>query len=148
VIDLEASLWKLQIRQFEKRVMPECSLAKILISLKEKEPMQAFEVTGTIDPTGRLRLDQPLQVSQPGRIRLIVLLEEPNNNLSTHREPQTDLTPSTDSEESPFSFDPNAQPIWELAAEISAQVPDEEWAKLPTDLARNFDQYQRQRINE
>lgn len=30
--------------------------------------MQAFEVSGTIAPTGRLILDQPLQVSHPVRI--------------------------------------------------------------------------------
>lgn len=43
-----------------------------------------------------------------------------------------------------LSFDPDAPPIWELVAEISAQVPDEEWKKLPTDLARRFDHYQKQ----
>ncbi|WP_292876932.1 hypothetical protein [Nostoc sp. NMS1] len=36
-------------------------------------------------------------------------------------------------------------PIWELVAEISVQVPDEEWQKLPTDLARRFDNYQKQK---
>ncbi|MEQ9355270.1 restriction endonuclease subunit S [Coleofasciculus chthonoplastes] len=44
-----------------------------------------------------------------------------------------------------LSFDPDAPPIWELVAEISAQVPDEEWEKLPTDLARRFDYYQQQK---
>lgn len=44
---------------------------------------------------------------------------------------------------SELSFDPDAVPIWELVAEISAQVPDEEWQKLPTDLARRFDYYQK-----
>jgi hypothetical protein len=43
------------------------------------------------------------------------------------------------------SFDLDAPPVWELAAQISAQVPDEEWHKLPTDLARRFDHYQKQR---
>lgn len=46
---------------------------------------------------------------------------------------------------SELSFDLNAVPIWELVAEISAQVPDEEWQKLPTDLARRFDYYQKQK---
>jgi hypothetical protein len=41
-----------------------------------------------------------------------------------------------------FKFDPKARPIWEMAAEISAQIPDSEWAKVPTDLAKNFDKYQ------
>lgn len=44
-----------------------------------------------------------------------------------------------------LTFDPDAPPIWELVAQISAQVPDEEWKKLPTDLARRFDYYQKQR---
>ncbi len=44
-----------------------------------------------------------------------------------------------------LSFDPDAPPIWKLVAEISAQVPDEEWKKLPTDLARRFDYYQQQK---
>ena len=39
-------------------------------------------------------------------------------------------------------FDPNAIPIWELAAQITASIPAEEWAKLPSDLAQNFDHYQ------
>ena len=43
-----------------------------------------------------------------------------------------------------INFDYDAEPIWELAARLSAQVPQEEWAKLPTDLARNFDHYQQQ----
>jgi len=46
---------------------------------------------------------------------------------------------------SELSFDPDAPPIWELVAGISAEVPDEEWKKLPTDLARRFDYYQKQR---
>lgn len=37
----------------------------------------------------------------------------------------------------------HAEPIWELAARLSAQIPAAEWEKLPTDLARNFDNYQK-----
>lgn len=46
---------------------------------------------------------------------------------------------------SELTFDPDAPPIWELVAQISAEVPDEEWKKLPTDLARRFDYYQKQK---
>ena len=35
----------------------------------------------------------------------------------------------------------DSRPIWEVIAEISSQVPDEEWAKLPTDGAENLDHY-------
>lgn len=32
-------------------------------------------------------------------------------------------------------------PIWQVAAEIASQVSDEDWAKVPRDLARNVDHY-------
>jgi hypothetical protein len=38
-------------------------------------------------------------------------------------------------------FEPDARPIWEIVAEIGAAVPEEEWAKVPTDLAKNLDHY-------
>ena len=41
-----------------------------------------------------------------------------------------------------FSYDPEARPIWEIVMEIGAEIPDEEWAKVPTDLSKNFDYYQ------
>lgn len=39
-------------------------------------------------------------------------------------------------------FDYSAEPIWELTDRLSAKIPAEEWAKLPKDLAQNFDYYQ------
>ncbi|UBF27154.1 hypothetical protein K9N68_04085 [Kovacikia minuta CCNUW1] len=110
--------------------------------------MQAFEATGTINTAGRLTLDQPLKIPHPGRIRLIVLVEESGSNPASSQLVQTETEASSESASNQLSFDPDAQPIWELVAEISAQVPDEEWAKLPTDLARNFDKYQKQRNDE
>lgn len=41
-----------------------------------------------------------------------------------------------------IQHDPNAIPIWQLAAQLSAKVPDEEWAKVPADLSQRFDYYQ------
>ena len=38
-------------------------------------------------------------------------------------------------------FDENARPIWEVAMEIGAAVPDKEWEKAPKDLAANIDHY-------
>lgn len=35
----------------------------------------------------------------------------------------------------------NARPIWELIAEMSAEIPDEIWAELPTDGSINHDHY-------
>ena len=33
------------------------------------------------------------------------------------------------------------KPIWERIQDITADVPDEEWEKLPTDLAEQHDHY-------
>jgi hypothetical protein len=38
-------------------------------------------------------------------------------------------------------FDPNARPIWETLAEIGAQVPAKEWARVPRDLSEHLDHY-------
>jgi hypothetical protein len=38
-------------------------------------------------------------------------------------------------------YDQMARPIWEVAVEIGAAVPPEEWAKVPTDLSKNLDHY-------
>ncbi|WP_414545576.1 hypothetical protein [Nostoc sp. CCY0012] len=68
------------------------------------------------------------------------------NLIAKKQTPQLEIdTVQAPSPSDKFSFDPDAPPIWELVAEISAQVPDEEWKKLPTDLARRFDYYQKQR---
>jgi hypothetical protein len=34
-----------------------------------------------------------------------------------------------------LEYDSDAKPFWEIAAELSARVPDEEWAKLPKDAS-------------
>ncbi len=36
---------------------------------------------------------------------------------------------------------PEPKPIWEEALELTADVPAEEWDKLPTDLAEQHDHY-------
>lgn len=43
-------------------------------------------------------------------------------------------------EQEPLSLK-NSRPIWEIIAEISAEIPMEEWAKLPTDGAEQHDHY-------
>ncbi len=68
-----------------------------------------------------------------------IFLSDASKNLSTN------IKFSEICKLSKLSFDPGAVPIWELVAEISAQVPDDEWQKLPTDLARRFDYYQKQK---
>ncbi len=38
-------------------------------------------------------------------------------------------------------FDRSARPIEDVIAEIAAEVPEEEWKKLPRDLSKNLDHY-------
>jgi hypothetical protein len=38
-------------------------------------------------------------------------------------------------------FDPEAPPIWEVIAAIGKSVPEEDWRKVPSDLAANLDHY-------
>ncbi|MEA5467606.1 restriction endonuclease subunit S [Spirulina sp. 06S082] len=58
--------------------------------------------------------------------------------------PMNNQTPTEDFSLANIKFDYNAEPIWELAARLSAKIPNEEWEKLPKDLAQNFDHYQQQ----
>ncbi len=36
---------------------------------------------------------------------------------------------------------PDARPIEDVLMELAAEVPDEEWARLPADLSANLDHY-------
>jgi hypothetical protein len=38
-------------------------------------------------------------------------------------------------------YDTTITPVWEIAAQIGAEVPEEEWAKVPGDLSKNVDHY-------
>ncbi|TRU93239.1 MAG: type I restriction endonuclease subunit R [Microcystis novacekii Mn_MB_F_20050700_S1] len=58
--------------------------------------------------------------------------------------PMNNQTPVESFSFANIKFDYNAEPIWELASRLSAKIPNEEWAKLPKDLAQNFDHYQQQ----
>lgn len=40
-----------------------------------------------------------------------------------------------------LEFNPESQPLWEQLAEIGAEVPDAEWAKVPKDFARHAEHY-------
>ena len=104
----------------------------ILVSLNI---MQAIEATGTINAQGQLSLDQPLQVANPGRVRVIVLLSEDERAGSYGDQPNGGQREQAESQD--FS----AQSFLSMIDEIRAQVPDKEWKKLPTDLSKNIDHY-------
>ena len=97
--------------------------------------MQAIEATGTIDAQGQLSLDQPLQVTHPGKVRVIVLLPEGDRAGFNGDQSNGDQPELSDSQ------DDSAQSFLGMIDEIRAQVPDEEWKNLPTDLSKNIDHY-------
>jgi len=41
--------------------------------------MNAIETTGTVDEQSRLRLDRPLPITGPSRVRVIILMPEPED---------------------------------------------------------------------
>lgn len=43
--------------------------------------------------------------------------------------------------ETKIAANQKARPIWERIVEMSAEIPDEEWAKLPSDGSVNHDHY-------
>lgn len=43
--------------------------------------MKAVEVTGNIDEKGQLFLDEPIEVENPSKVRVIVLFTEPTDEL-------------------------------------------------------------------
>jgi Arc/MetJ-type ribon-helix-helix transcriptional regulator len=52
-----------------------------------------------------------------------------------------DLLKARDADSHSSSEGGKGETIWEMATRITASVPDEEWAKLPTDLSINLDHY-------
>ena len=111
-------------------------LASVPIPLPE--PNVRDEIGNLILKANRLR-DEAWRNEQDAISKLENLI------VKKHMAPIQDDTTRQPPDLSEFSFDPDAPPIWELVAEISAQVPDEEWKKLPPDLARRFDYYQKQK---
>jgi hypothetical protein len=55
--------------------------------------MKAIEVTGTIDDKGQLLLDRPLAAETPGRVRIILLFQEPAEETEGATEDDPDDTP-------------------------------------------------------
>jgi hypothetical protein len=72
----------------------------------------------------RLRLKGSAEVAAGGKIKRVASVE------SLAVEPVEAAKPVA-----------GGKPIWEVVLEIGASVPAEEWAKVPTDAARNLHHY-------
>lgn len=72
----------------------------------------------------RLRLTGRGEVAPSGKIKRIASVESLTVESAEARQPVA-----------------GAKPIWEVALEIGASVPEEEWAKIPTDLSKNLHHY-------
>ncbi|AMA08957.1 restriction endonuclease subunit S [Picosynechococcus sp. PCC 73109] len=100
------------------------------------EPSIRNEIGDLVLKANQLR-DDAWNKEQKAITKLENLISQKPRTMINNTNQSQSLAPPQD-----FSFDPNAESIWELAARLSAQVPESEWEKLPTDLARNFDTYQ------
>lgn len=58
------------------------------------------------------------------------------------REIAKDAKVGQESKLTELKYDSGAKPIWEIAVEIGAKIPESEWEKVPQDLSKNFDLYQ------
>jgi hypothetical protein len=81
------------------------------------------------------------------QVETLTIVQEVGENLTQPAQIQAQ-TAQKNPDLNELNFDFEATPIWELAAHLSAKVPDEEWVKLPKDLAQNFDRYQHQKDNQ
>jgi hypothetical protein len=72
----------------------------------------------------RLRLKGRAEVAPTGKIKRVASVESLAVEAVEAPEPAT-----------------SSKPIWEVALEIGASIPEEEWAKIPTDLAKNLHHY-------
>ncbi|MCU0566659.1 MAG: hypothetical protein MUF49_08690 [Oculatellaceae cyanobacterium Prado106] len=97
--------------------------------------MQAIEATGTVNAQGQISLDQPLQIAHPARVRVIVLLSNPETSNLESSQPKEDGVETIEPQ------DVSAQSFLSMVDTIRSQVPKEEWKKLPTDLSKNIDHY-------
>lgn len=61
--------------------------------------------------------------------------------MDTPTQPTTDNNSSTVAEENGDRSDCPEKPFWQRIMEMGAEVPDEEWQKLPRDFVRNFEHY-------
>lgn len=48
---------------------------------------------------------------------------------------------TTTNSELPISQSVTKRPIWEVVAEVGAQIPDEEWENVPSDASINYRHY-------
>lgn len=107
------------------------------VSIPLPEPKIRNEIGDLVLKANQLR-DQAWRSEQEAISKLEKLISSKSNT------PMNNQTPIESFSFANIKFDYNAEPIWELAARLSAKIPNEEWAKLPKDLAQNFDHYQQQ----
>jgi type I restriction enzyme S subunit len=128
-------------------LMTRCSYGSVILEV-DKEMFSSVhiplpelsirnEIGDLVLKANQLR-DQAWRSEQEAISKLEKLISSKSNT------PMNNQTPIESLSLANIKFDYNAEPIWELAARLSAKIPNEEWAKLPKDLAQNFDHYQQQ----
>ncbi len=107
-------------RQFSLRLDDGTKIVATFTSEQEGRITEALR-----DHTSRrLRLTGRGEVAPSGKIKRIASVDALTVESTVARQPVA-----------------GAKPIWEVALEIGASVPEEEWAKIPTDLSKNLHHY-------
>jgi hypothetical protein len=107
-------------RQFSLRLDDGTKIVATFTSEQEGRITEALR-----DHTSRrLRLTGRAEIAATGKIKRIASVESLAVESAEARQPVAD-----------------AKPIWEVALEIGASVPEDEWAKIPTDLSKNLHHY-------
>ena len=84
-----------------------------------------------------------MQINLPANLERSLLVEVESGHFATVDEAIAEavrlllMTTSTGTEPTA----PDSKPIWEVFEEITASIPEEEWAKLPVDGAEQHDHY-------
>jgi hypothetical protein len=74
--------------------------------------MLTYKVMGTIDETGELSLDKPLEIDTPCRVKVLVLLsDDPNDDLDDNYDDDSDI-------------DPDDTPVEEIEASLRRALQD------------------------
>jgi hypothetical protein len=69
---------------------------------------------------------------------MLAIICNANENMTTSSTGQHSTASGQESSGSP---DQVKRPIWAIVAEIGVQIPDEEWAKVPSDASTNYKHY-------
>ena len=99
------------------------------------------KVTGTFRPDDEALITDALRDHESRRVRLQGMADFSDEDGTIRR--ITRIENLEVSPVGPIQYDSSVRPIWEVVAEMGSEIADEEWSKVPSDLASNLENYLR-----